>query len=182
MGRSEFFRGYTPAMHAATRHGRAGGVFGRSFVRAAAVGACAGIVALGGCIERRIRITSEPPGALVHLNDVEIGRTPVEAAFTFHGEYDVRLDLEGHEPVWTSRKAKAPWYELPLVDLVAEAAPRRFRNHQHWHFELEPAAELADTAEFEAGLIERANELRARVPGAMAEGERTGDETGEVAE
>ena len=158
-------------------------MYGRSFGRAVVLGALAGVAGLGGCIERRIRITSEPSGALVHLNDVEIGRTPVEAGFTFHGVYDVRLDLEGYEPVWTSRKAKAPLYEVPLVDLLAEAAPMRFRNHQHWHFDLAPAAEVAaDTAGFEAGLVERANELRGRVPGAMAEGERTGDETGEVAE
>ncbi|MFB3120043.1 MAG: PEGA domain-containing protein [Stenotrophomonas maltophilia] len=40
-------------------------------------------------------ITSEPPGALVWLNDREIGRTPVDVDFEFYGRYDVRLHLPG---------------------------------------------------------------------------------------
>ncbi len=52
-------------------------------------------VALTGCVERLITVRSQPPGALVHLNDEEIGRTPVTVPFKFYGVYDVRLEHEG---------------------------------------------------------------------------------------
>ena len=117
--------------------------------------------ALPGCIERRIRITSTPPGALVWVNDVQVGRTPVETAFLFHGVYDVRLHLDGYEPLATSARAKAPWYEFPGVDLLASAAPVRFKNIIEWHFDLDPVAEsVLPPDQAEAELLERARRLR----------------------
>ncbi len=50
---------------------------------------------LTGCVERTITVTSDPSGALVYLNDTEIGRTPVTVPFTFYGTYDVRLEHDG---------------------------------------------------------------------------------------
>ncbi|MEZ6318865.1 MAG: PEGA domain-containing protein [Phycisphaerales bacterium] len=118
-------------------------------------------LALTGCLERRIRVTSEPPGALVWLNDREIGRTPVETGFTFHGDYDVRLELDGYEPVHTDRTAHAPVYEWPGIDLVAAALPVKFDNTIEWHFDLERTRELTEQPEqFESGLLDRAEELR----------------------
>ncbi|MCC5829414.1 MAG: PEGA domain-containing protein [Phycisphaeraceae bacterium] len=55
---------------------------------------------LGGCVRRTITITSEPSGALVHLNDQEVGRTPLTIGFTHYGVYDVRLTHEGR---WVGR-------------------------------------------------------------------------------
>jgi len=124
--------------------------------------ACA--ASLTGCVDRKIRVTSEPPGARVWLNDVEIGRTPAEADFTYYGRYDVRLELDGHEPLWTDRKAEAPVWQWPVLDLAAEAIPARFDDVVEWHFELDPALETtADPAELREGMIERAAELRGRV-------------------
>ncbi len=58
-----------------------------------------GMAVAGGCVERTIHITSDPSGALVHLNDEEVGRTPVTVPFTFYGVYSVRLT---QEPRWVS--------------------------------------------------------------------------------
>ena len=117
---------------------------------------------LAGCAnQRRIVVTSDPPGARVWLNDQEIGVTPAAAQFKFYGTYAVRLAKEGYEPIATTRKANAPIHEWPALDLVATAIPYRFTDRQEWHFELEPAFESAlDTPELEAGLRERAIELR----------------------
>ncbi|HZW08324.1 MAG TPA: PEGA domain-containing protein [Phycisphaerales bacterium] len=116
---------------------------------------------LAGCVERRLEITSEPPGALVYVNDQEVGRTPTEASFLFHGVYDVRVELEGYEPLRTTAEAEAPFYEYAPLDLAAEALPTRIHNVQHWHFVLEPALELAQTKEeLEAGLLGRAATMR----------------------
>ena len=131
----------------------------RSLLVLAPLTAC--VLLAPGCIERRIRVTSEPPGALVWLNDREIGRTPVETTFTFHGDYDVRLDLDGYEPIHEERQAKAPVYEYPGIDLVASALPVRFKNEIDWHFDLEPSLETSQPpTAFEDDLLDRAETLR----------------------
>lgn len=117
----------------------------------------------GGCIQRRIRVTSEPPGAVVWLNDTEIGRTPAEAEFTFYGDYDVRLELPGYMPVHEMRRTVAPFYEYPGPDLIAEVVPHKFEKVFEWHFDLEEVPERTQSPEeLEADLIRRARELRSR--------------------
>lgn len=118
-------------------------------------------LALTGCVERRIEITSEPSGALVWLNDQQIGRTPAQAEFTYHGVYDIRLELDGYEPLRTEAKAKAPLYENAPLDLFAEALPTRIDNIQRWHFVLEPSLESSLPREqLEADLLSRAAAMR----------------------
>lgn len=114
-------------------------------------------LALSGCTERRIHITSEPEGALVTLNDVQVGETPCEVDFTYFGVYDVRLRKEGYEPLITKAEAKAPFHEWPVVDLVALAVPVKKRTRIDWHFILEPASQES------GALIQRAEEMRERL-------------------
>lgn len=121
---------------------------------------------LGGCgrQERIISITSEPAGAVVWLNDVELGRTPVETEFTFFGVYDVRLVKAGYAPLLTSREAHAPLHEFPVIDLAATAIPGTRRTRLEWHFELTPVPTPGTNEEqvaAEMGVIERARTFRA---------------------
>ena len=112
------------------------------------------VVGLAGCVQRTISITSEPDGALVHLNDEEVGRTPLKVPYSFYGTYDVRLEKEGFKPLWTKQKTEAPWWEAPGPDLFAEMIPNN-KIEQQWHFDLELASDVT-----EEGLIERAGTLR----------------------
>ena len=126
---------------------------------------CVAVCAAGltgvGCVERRIEITSEPAGALVWVNDQQVGRTPTQASFLYHGVYDVRLQLDGFEPLVTEAEASPPIYEHAPLDLVAEMVPARIQNVQHWHFVLEPSLESTlSREELEAGLLERAGAMR----------------------
>ena len=114
-------------------------------------------VAGGGCVQRTISIQSEPQGALVYLNDEEVGRTPLTVPFTFYGVYDVRLEKEGYQPLWTQKEADAPWWEAPGPDLFAEMVPDNEVNLE-WHFSLEPQGEVDP-----AVLLDHAQQLRARV-------------------
>ncbi|GAB4186152.1 MAG: hypothetical protein Kow00105_00580 [Phycisphaeraceae bacterium] len=111
-----------------------------------------------GCVQRTISITSEPPGALVYLNDQEVGRTPVTVPFTFYGVYDVRLEAEGYQPLWTQKRAVAPWWETPGIDLFAEAVPDG-KVELQWHFQMEPQppAEEVDADV----LLDHARQMRA---------------------
>ena len=134
--------------------------------RAALIAALA--CACAGCLQRRIHITSEPPGATVWLNGVEIGRTPVEADFTFYGDYDVRLRHEGYEPHAQRKWAVMPWYEFPPIDFIVTALPWTVRNTVRWDFELEPAPDLSapGAGEDRDALLQRADELRQQTGGA----------------
>ena len=126
---------------------------------------CVAMIALlSGCVRRRIRMTSIPPGALVHLNGVQIGRTPVEAAFKFYGVYDIRLELEGHEPMHESREAGAPFWEWPGVDPAATLTPLDLDHVVDWHFTLDTALERTMPAENAAQEVgRRARELRDQI-------------------
>lgn len=113
-------------------------------------------VCLGGCIQRTVTINSDPEGALVHLNDIEVGRTPVTVPFTFYGNYDVRLERDGYQTLSTSHEAAAPWWENPGPDLVAEALPGNHDVHLQWHFDLKPNQPVD-----ESHLVDHAKQLRA---------------------
>ncbi len=116
--------------------------------------------ALGGCLSRHLAITSEPAGARVWLNDVEIGRTPVAAAFTHFGDYTVRLEHAGYEPINTHKRTKMPWYEYPPIDLIATALPFHIETKLAWHFALSPR-----TSEGDMGVEDRARTLREEARG-----------------
>lgn len=88
-----------------------------------------------GCVERRLMISSNPPGALVYLNDQEIGRTPVEVPFTWYGTYDVRLVQEGYQTLQTQMTTERPWWDSPGPDLFAEAIPDK-RVEIAWHLQM----------------------------------------------
>ena len=112
---------------------------------------------MGGCVRRTLSITSQPAGALVYLNDREVGRTPVAVPFTWYGEYDVRLEKDGFEPQWTTGQAAMPWWEWPGPDLVAEMVPGA-RSDVAWHYELDEAVPAGE--QDTAALVGRAKELR----------------------
>lgn len=113
-----------------------------------------------GCVERTINISSTPSGALVYLNDEEIGRTPLVTPFTYYGVYDVRLEKDGYEPMWTSERAAPPWWEYPGPDLIAEAIPDA-ESKLNWHFFMIPAEPSEDVdADM---LIDRAKQMRSKL-------------------
>ncbi len=109
-----------------------------------------------GCVKRTITVTSNPSGAIVWLNDREIGRTPVTTDFTYYGEYDVRVELHGYQPIMTTRWLIAPTWDMPPLDLVTEVVAPNAHADLHWGFELEPLE--ADPS----ALIKRAETLRAQ--------------------
>ncbi len=115
-------------------------------------------------MERTISITSDPPGALVYLNDEEVGRTPLAVPFLFYGTYDVRLEREGYKPLWVEQEAVAPWWEAPGPDLFAEMVPD-LKAEQRWHFVME-VLPLAQGG----AVVERAKQLRAVLAAPQGQG------------
>jgi len=94
---------------------------------------------LGGCVERRLTINTEPQGALVILNDEEIGESPVTVNFNWYGDYWVRISKQGYETLDTHLELKGPWYDHFPFDFFAQiATPERIVYSYEWTFELSP--------------------------------------------
>ncbi|MBA7652950.1 hypothetical protein ES703_60790 [subsurface metagenome] len=96
-------------------------------------------VILGGCVERKLTINTEPQGALVMLNDEEIGESPVTVNFNWYGDYWVRIRKEGYETLDTHRELIGPWYDDFPFDFLSQIVyPGRIVDSYEWTFELAP--------------------------------------------
>jgi len=121
---------------------------------------CLAAVLLTGCVERRLTIHTEPQGAIVTLNDQEIGVSPVTVPFNWYGDYWVRISKDGYETLNTHRKLKAPLHDYPPFDFFAEILyPGRIVNTYEWTFDL--AIKEYPTRD---ELIEQGQSLRTHVP------------------
>jgi hypothetical protein len=126
-----------------------------------AIGFALLIVLLNGCVEKRLTINSDPPGALVYLNGQEVGRTPMTRQFEMYGDYDLQLRKEGYQTLKGHAAVRAPiWQWIPL-DLLSAVLPFRFEDHQRFSYALKTA--LTTQAVDAAGLMERATALRGQL-------------------
>lgn len=115
--------------------------------RLAAYVVLAGVIisSFSGCngVRRRLTITSEPSGAIVYLNNKEIGKTPISRNFLYSGVYNIKCYKEGYEMKETYYKAGRPWYLYPGIDFFAENfTPGELRDEQSCHITLEQKREI----------------------------------------
>ncbi len=99
---------------------------------------------IAGCVERKLTINTKPQGALVLLNDEEIGTSPVTVSFEWYGDYWVRISKEGYETLNTHRPLKGPWYDKFPFDFFAQiVSPKRIVDSYEWTFELESKKQIS---------------------------------------
>lgn len=92
---------------------------------------------LSGCVRRRLTIRSNPPGALVYIDDQEIGYTPVSTPFVYYGTRKIQLIKDGYQTETVLQRFPAPWYEWPPLDFVSENLyPRDIRDERVLDFTL----------------------------------------------
>jgi hypothetical protein len=91
-----------------------------------------------GCIRSMVVITSEPSDALVKVNHVPRGHTPIEVPIIWYWYYQIELEKEGYEPISAEERFKAPPWAVPPIDLLAEAVPFPIKNSYPRHYQLEP--------------------------------------------
>ncbi len=90
-----------------------------------------------GCVERKLTINTEPQGAIVALNDEEIGTSPVTVEFNWYGDYKVRVEKDGYEIVNTHRKLDAPAHDGFPLDFFYEVLwPGSVVDEYEWTFAL----------------------------------------------
>jgi len=115
------------------------------------------LIGLSGCVERRYTIRTNPPGALVVVNDEEIGATPVSRSYTYYGDRKIKLMLDGHETQTVIQPIKAPWWDNLATEFFTEnLIPYTFRDEREFTYDLVPKTE-PDSAE----LLKNGQDLRA---------------------
>lgn len=102
----------------------------------------AAIVALAvvpGCVRRRLMIRSNPPGAMVYVDNQPIGATPCATSFVYYGTREIRLVKPGFETLTVNQPIPAPWYQWPGIDFFAEnVAPNEIQDFRTVSFNLSP--------------------------------------------
>jgi hypothetical protein len=110
----------------------------------------------GGCVQRRMTIRTNPPGALAYVDDYEIGTTPISTDFTYYGQRKIRLVKDGYETLTVMQPVPSPWYQIPPLDFVTEnLVPGEIRDQRTFHYQLTPQAVVPTDQ-----LLSRAESLR----------------------
>lgn len=101
------------------------------------------VVAGTGCVQRRMTIRSNPPGALVYVDDYQIGTTPVSTDFVYYGTRKIRLVKDGYETLTVRQPFPIPWYEIFPLDFVSENLwPGEIRDERIVDLAMMPAAAI----------------------------------------
>ena len=86
-------------------------------------------------------IRSNPPGALVYIDDYEIGTTPISTNFIYYGQRKIRLVKDGYQTLTVMQPVPAPWYQIPPLDFVTEnLVPGELRDQQTFSYQMVPQA------------------------------------------
>lgn len=126
-------------------------------------------ITLCGCVLRSLTIDSEPPGAMVYLDDEPIGETPVTTTFTYYGTRKITLekvDTEGrllYERKIVYEKIKPPFYQILPLDFFSEIVlPMKLKDEHYLTYQLDPLKPLPKQ-ERQKMVIQNSEELRERL-------------------
>lgn len=109
-----------------------------------------------GTVRRRLNVNSNPPGALVYVDNQQVGTTPCSIDFIYYGTREIRLIKPGFETLTVNQPIPAPWYEYVPLDFVSEnLTPTKIRDNRTVTYNLAPQL-VIPTQE----LVDRANQLR----------------------
>lgn len=110
-----------------------------------------------GCVQRRFTVRTNPPGALVVVDDTyEVGVTPVAFSYTYYGTRKLTISKPGYETLTIYQHIPAPWYEVFPLDFVAEnVIPWEIRDERSVEYTLRPQVIVPREQ-----LLQRAENLR----------------------
>ena len=101
-------------------------------------------------------IRTNPPGALVYVDDNEVGLTPVAISPIYYGNRKIRLVKDGCETLEFIQSVPAPWYEIPPLDFFAEnLVPGKIRDVRTYDYQLRPQCVVSQEE-----LLSKAENLR----------------------
>jgi hypothetical protein len=113
---------------------------------------------LGGCVERRYVVTTDPPGAMVLVDGKPLGASPADDHFIYYGDREFTLIKDGYQTMKVKQKFHKPWYQYIGLDFISEnLVPWHIEDVQRFHYCLEPLHAVQPEQ-----LIQQAEMLRAR--------------------
>lgn len=128
-------------------------LFRKLAIPALLVSAC---VLQPGCVRRRLTVRTNPPGAVVFVDDQEIGTTPCSASYVYYGTRKITVMKDGYRTETSYQKFSPPWYEIPPLDFISENfVPGEVRDERTIDVQLVPE-EIVPQQQ----LIDRAQALR----------------------
>ena len=114
---------------------------------------------LSGCVERKISILSDPPGAKAYVDGDYVGETPIAVPFDHYGTREIEVRKTGF---WAQSRIvpiRGPLYETFPIDFLSEVVyPGNLVDDHRVVFELEPVGSLKPDER--AALIERAEHYK----------------------
>lgn len=97
------------------------------------------IFCFSACVERKINILSDPPGANVWLDGEKIGQTPVSIPFSFYGTREITLSKEGYHLLSNMESIPIPLYQYFPLDFISEfLIPATLVNEHNFSYTLKP--------------------------------------------
>jgi hypothetical protein len=85
-------------------------------------------------------IRSNPPGALVYVDDYQLGTAPVSHDFVYYGTRKIRLVKDGYETLTVRQPFPLPWYQYFPLDFVTEnLLPWEIRDERVVDLAMQPA-------------------------------------------
>jgi hypothetical protein len=115
-------------------------------------------LATTGCVERRMLVVSDPPGATVFVNGENVGLSPASVPFTWYGKYDITLVRDGYQTTTQQYKIHRPWFEFFPLDFGAEVLwPGHIQDNRTVEVQMAPLAQPRSE-----DILNRAGDLRKR--------------------
>ena len=109
-----------------------------------------------GCVERYFVVQSNPPGAMVYVNNVQQSPTPAVVPYTYYGTYNIQLVRDGYRTLNVQEKISAPWYAYPPIDFAAEVIyPFRIEDIRRYSYDMQAIQRPETNA-----LLQEAAEIR----------------------
>ncbi|MCD0462180.1 PEGA domain-containing protein [Roseiconus lacunae] len=127
---------------------------------------CTGTLLCTGCVRRRMTVRTNPPGAMVSVDNQVIGSSPAATPFTYYATREFRIEADGYETETIRRRFNPPWYQWPGIDFITETLwPGELRDERIIDVTLRPRVQPPDEE-----VISRAEGLRNQTRSGMVTG------------
>jgi hypothetical protein len=92
-----------------------------------------------GCVVHRYTVRTDPPGALVIVNDEALGPSPASRQFEYYGDRRITLVLDGYETQTIIQPVNAPWWDNYATEFFSEnLIPWVIRDDQEFTYKMSP--------------------------------------------
>lgn len=116
------------------------------------------LASASGCVRRRLNLQTNPPGAMVYVDNQLVGTTPCSMDFTYYGTRELRFLKPGYETLTVNQPIPAPWWQVPPLDFFTDNfALHKIRDNRSVSYNLEPQMMIPSSE-----IIRRGEELRSR--------------------